>query len=567
MTTAFNARLAGVYSASLAPRDPVPIVRGWNRLEGRPRSEDFERSLRAEVRDPLWFLSRQWQYGEFEGEDAGSPVEVVAAVSTSALDGVRIGASPSAYDPATPLEVRIEHERVPFDLVLHMQVSRLFQRLLGADALRFRDYVGNWPLSPGDVAGEPVLDGQALSQLGAAHLVDAQSLLAALRDGSHAAVASVFAGVTVAELARLEAAGQRLLEWFDTAYAQPTATGAEAWRPERLAYAFECATPEVGLTAPSYRGGTLDWNDFDLAPREGAALPPSQLLSFMPAALSFAGMPNPRYWEMESARTEFGHIDAYTNDLAKLLLTEFMLLYSNDWCLVPLELPVGSFTRVQGLLVTDVFGQQQLVRPADRGTGTDWQRWSMFRLSGDESPAPGLLLAPALTITLDAPPIEQVHFLRDEMANMAWAVEHRVASMMGEPFDPAVHSSAPPAPRAAPIAHYVLGTTVPENWRPFIPVHTPGSVRSIKLQRARLPGNDRPIRGSLLAVPGPYFIEEEEIPRAGRIVERAFQRARWLDGSTFLWIGRRSISGRGEGSSGLAFDHLVEGSRRGEDQS
>ena len=74
--TAFNARLGSLYAARIAPRDPVPLVRGWNRLEGRPRSADFERSLRAEVRDPLWFLTRQWQYGEFEGEDAGSPIEV-----------------------------------------------------------------------------------------------------------------------------------------------------------------------------------------------------------------------------------------------------------------------------------------------------------------------------------------------------------------------------------------------------------------------------------------------------------------------------------------------------------
>jgi hypothetical protein len=241
-----------------------------------------------------------------------------------------------------------------------------------------------------------------------------------------------------------------------------------------------------------------------------------------------------------------------------------MLLYSNDWCLVPLELPLGSFTRVQGLLVTDVFGQQLLVRPADRGVGLDWQRWSMFRLSGDLAPAPGLLLAPALATTLDAPPLEQVHFLRDEMANMVWAVEHRVASVMGEPFDPAAYNSAAATAPTAPIAHFVLGTSVPENWRPFVPVHKPGSVRSIKLQRARLPGTDRPIRGRVLEVPGPYFIEEEEVPRAGRIVERSFQRARWLDGTTFLWIGRRVTSGRGEGSSGLAFDHLVEGPRRGE---
>jgi hypothetical protein len=36
-----------------------PAVTLWNRLEGRPRQADFERSLRAEIRDPLWMLTRQ----------------------------------------------------------------------------------------------------------------------------------------------------------------------------------------------------------------------------------------------------------------------------------------------------------------------------------------------------------------------------------------------------------------------------------------------------------------------------------------------------------------------------
>ena len=40
-------RAAAVYNFTLTPRDPIPLVRGWNRLEGRPRSADFERSLRA----------------------------------------------------------------------------------------------------------------------------------------------------------------------------------------------------------------------------------------------------------------------------------------------------------------------------------------------------------------------------------------------------------------------------------------------------------------------------------------------------------------------------------------
>ena len=44
---------------------------------------------------------------------------------------------------------------------------------------------------------------------------------------------------------------------------------------------------------------------------------------------------------MENGRTEFGHIDANTNDLAKLLLAEFVLLFSNDWCVIPLEMASG----------------------------------------------------------------------------------------------------------------------------------------------------------------------------------------------------------------------------------
>ena len=562
MAAAFNPRLASLYATTLAPRDPIPIVRGWNRLEGRPRSADFERSLRAEVRDPLWFLTRQWQYGEFEGEDAGSPIEALAAVSTRAIGSFSLGATESAYDVTIPLEVRVERESIPFDLMLHMQAGRLFERLLVADGVgtRYGDYVGQWPLAAAAVDGEPTPDGDALLGAGSDHLFDASALIAAVRDGSHGTVVDGFSGMTAPEKAKLVGAGIKLLTWFDGAYAQPGAgVAASAWQPDRLGYGFACATPEVRLLASNYRGGSLDWIDFDAAARTDAgAAPTPQVLSFMPAGISFGGMPNPRYWEMESARTEFGHIDANTNDLAKLLLTEFMLLYSNDWCLFPLELDIGTLTRVQGLLVTDVFGEQTLVRPADRGRDAEWQRWSMFRLTGDDVEAAGLLLVPALPTMLEAPPSEQVRFLRDEMANMAWAVEHRVASVLGDPFDPAVYNT-PPAPLAAAgVANYVLGTSVPENWRPFIPVRKPGTTRSIKLQRAQLPVGDRPIRGQVLRVPSPYFIEEEEIPRAGRIVDRRFQRARWIDGTAFLWIGRRSTSGRGEGSSGLAFDHIEE---------
>src|SRR5262245_49938031 len=44
----------------------------FNRLEPRPRDNDFSHTLAAHIRDPLWFLTRQWQIGEFNGEDTGS---------------------------------------------------------------------------------------------------------------------------------------------------------------------------------------------------------------------------------------------------------------------------------------------------------------------------------------------------------------------------------------------------------------------------------------------------------------------------------------------------------------
>ena len=49
----------------------------WNRLELHARSRDLDPGLAAHTADPLWMLARQWQFGEFQGEDTGSPVSVI----------------------------------------------------------------------------------------------------------------------------------------------------------------------------------------------------------------------------------------------------------------------------------------------------------------------------------------------------------------------------------------------------------------------------------------------------------------------------------------------------------
>jgi hypothetical protein len=49
------------------------------------------------------------------------------------------------------------------------------------------------------------------------------------------------------------------------------------------------------------------------------------------------------------------------------------------------------------------------------------------------------------------------------------------------------------------------------------------------------------------------------VPRSGLRLVRQFQYARWLDGTTFLWLARRKGVGRGESTtSGLLFDVVEE---------
>lgn len=104
------------------------------------------------------------------------------------------------------------------------------------------------------------------------------------------------------------------------------------------------------------------------------------------------------------------------------------------------------------------------------------------------------------------------------------------------------------------------------------PTHVPGSVREIQLQRSRmpriLPGAPLPppkvpprttlIREGLDVSPArPYFIHEEEVPRAGAQVTLSFRRTRWTGGQAPVWLGVRKRTGRGERGSGLAFDVIA----------
>ena len=98
-------------------------------------------------------------------------------------------------------------------------------------------------------------------------------------------------------------------------------------------------------------------------------------------------MPNPRFWEIEDREINFGTINAKTTDHLLMTFAEMGLVYGNDWFVIPYELPVNSLCQVEGLVVTDVFGDRTLIRAANDATDTQWQRWSMFNISGQDGDA------------------------------------------------------------------------------------------------------------------------------------------------------------------------------------
>jgi hypothetical protein len=589
-----------VLSASAVFR--VARIVAFNRLETRTRTLDFTRSLRAEVRDPLWMLTRQWQFGEFQGEDAASPVTSRIAYRHERIEQVSFrGGEEFAYDPVDmPLETRVERERIPMtvrettkgevfsDILFAVQWGKHFLRLLKDAGLEdhYALYLKDFPLrvlppeKPPETRSVQDPDAEAIKTSVGGRVADGVAIWRAVEGGTHDDWLDSQPG---GDKAALKVIASDFADYcskkFKRLFTQPESALDTAWLQNHLGYGFSVSgQPDANgaqsvLKAEQYHGGRLDWYSFDASTRQRPAPEPAplpivdQVESFLPANVRFKGQPQPRFWEMEETQTDFGKIETSTTGLLHLMLAEFGLIYSNDWFMLPHPMDINTICEILGILVDDTFGRHTFIRPAGRGPETQWQRWAMFHqteIGREWEAANRFYLVPAVGRVLESDPLERVNFLRDEMANMVWAVESIVPSQIGI----GMRGSGGDQPGGSPEdrttqdenvrIRYILGTTVPKNWIPFIPVHIEASVSEIHLQRARMAGGQPP-SGWLLREPrSPYFIEEEEVPRTGVYVERSWQRARWIGGRTFLWVGRHKTAGRGEGWSRLAFDQVVD---------
>jgi hypothetical protein len=595
----------------LPPERANPSITSWTHLEVRSRQADMRVSLSARVFDPLWLMARQWQVGEYQGEDAGMPVLARVRSQTTMLSRIHIGELPAntitpaaEYDPQQmPLEVMVERQRIrpasPDEArLLRLSVEAGLHLLLMLEqqplSKEYRPaFIARFALQRPDasVLAKAAEEARRFVETMVGRAPDARRLADLLRTGGTTQLlGDPTLKIVVADRAEVQQTATRWLEWYDTLFSEPVKESDDAWSPPRLEYALTVAGQlsedkfdQRPLTASEFYDGHLDWSSFDLDFEVNLGTERDHKFGVItettvPAPVVFRGAPAPRYWELEDARIEYGLMPVGPTDLAQLLMIEYAGSYGNDWFVVPLTLPVGSLTAVNSLVVTDSFGVSSLLRPIGDRTLPE-ANWSMYQFAhirrpGNEAlgkPASNLFfLPPALGRSLQSPPLEDVLFMRDEMANVAWAIERTVESLVEQsvprtdtttPADSAADTGGP-AP-SDPLPRYLLSTTVPKHWIPLLPVQLrepPDKVVS-RLRRGAVlqPDGSQEVHraeGRILNKDPHLLMFDEEVPREGVHVARHYQLARWIDGSTWAWMALRKTVGRGEGSSGLRFDSV-----------
>ena len=538
----------------------------WSRVWSSYRRVGLREGLRARMADPAWMLGRQWQFGEFQGDDAASPVRfevthrrvpIRQINSHAGMVGGRAWTNLKADDLLEPL---IEGRQVidgPSELRLSGEAGLAFLRLVDA----------------GDRAKllatlKKLGFGLSLSSLGS----KAPPLLRALARGS-------FDGrkLTKASKSKLQqiAAEAEVNEddfglWVKTLKTQysaqfETAVADDSWQPQSMSYGAAVRTirnadSRIQLVAGRHTGGAVDWFSFDMDTGASKGAKTAQRgvrtpMTMLPLPVRYAGMPAARYWNFEDGEVYFGDLSAETSDLAQMILTEFATVYSNDWFVIPVPAQRGHLHRITQIKIRDTFDQVITV-VATSGEAKGDTPWRFFELSGDPAPAEGqspwLYLPRAAAGQDHGRDLERLILSRDEEANLAWGIEQQIEGPDGRPVSRAQAWQAlraelpePPKPPAESEAWlYELAQMVPPHWVPLAPEIDESHRPTGRLLRARLAEwdllGDRKAelagpKGRLLAPEGPLAVVAAEIARGGLEVVRQMQSVRGPDGRLHLW--------------------------------
>jgi hypothetical protein len=511
------------------------------RLELRTQDRDLQQGFAAPLRDPVWFLARQWQMGEHQGENATSPVLVRYRLATTPITAP---AGAESVDLAvTPAESVVESELD--DWWTMGRRIRLGRRVALAQAwlpgpapadlpvtLRFHQ-----PPPPYERFHE-AFDGLALWQQRAA--------------------------LGIAD------------DIFGTPSERPPAETVFAWQADQLHYTQTFPTAERPLVVQRHYGGALDWYSAD-ADANQPLVPPAEVVPeqpVLPTPLHYPGAPDRRWWSIEDVAVDIGGYPPDTAHFATMLLVDLVYSHSDDWFLFPITAQTGQVVTVHDMVVTDSFGRTYRSDEARWAGLRSPNDWALFATVG--LPPAALVLWTIAELPLESNPVERVQFGIDEQSNLLWAVEQTVdgrdvafrrpASLLAQPV-PLPPARPASALQAARHYQYVAGQGATPRWHPYLMAERDGVRRFLQYGLADLSGQrpvplPRPEAETLRGgVPGQRTLHElapAAIPAQGVEVERRWQLARDLNGRPILWFQRQRKPLRTPPARLLRFDVAME---------
>ena len=547
-------------SPNVAIHFPIVAPPAWTRLEPQSLSGEPAQALAARVHDPLWLLARQWQFGEFDGEDAGTPVAVELAASARLMTAFAPRDQAARALGANDL-IEPEVEAEPFTgatLRDRAQGGALLAAMLADAGANVRAaLVAACPLAvPADGGpGAPVAPMWRLLARGA---IDGSAAASQIEDNSF--TGSWAAGTGAAA----EQAAHDWLAWF-RANIEPEAAVGDCWRADRLEYGFAVRAggpdDQRVCRAPAHDGGTVEWYSFDYDAHGRLAVDTEQAgdgavqiaATVHATRLRYSGMPATRLWRFEDGQVNFGMVEVQPQDLTRIAFLDFATAHADDWLVAPLDVPRGALIEMTSVFYRTTFNER--IKVGEGNTGPD--DFELFTLDGaDGTPLRGLLVPPGGRTVTEGAPIEEVIFARDETANMVWAIENVVQGPTGDPrerrLEPQPNQDFVTAPGTD--LTYRLEHEVPTWWIPMVPVAN-GTSGGFHLRKGSFSEVDAS-NGRILS-PVPLDVFEEEVPREGVVVRRVPSLVRDDQGKLRRWIARRVSVARGEASSSLGWDRAL----------
>ena len=226
-----------------------------SRIEGRTRDADPTEAMRLRVHDPLWMLARQWQMGEFRGNNTGTAMSVRCIVR---------------YEDCSsdPIELVTEQINPRIDFLAKIESAVHFLDLMRSSGLNVKEHlpglIQSFPIDWNALDDSLVLPDAVTSQQ--EHLLNRH-----LQNYARAYRGKIFDGEA---LYNHLVQGHSFLNgdsdepetkfkaWFQKKY-KPVPSDSQSWQEADLCYTVETNVAGKQFTGDRYQGGRLSWYTFD----------------------------------------------------------------------------------------------------------------------------------------------------------------------------------------------------------------------------------------------------------------------------------------------------------------